>query len=498
MPRRLAGRIEYRYLVAGAFVFGLFMEILDTTIVNVALPTMGREFHAGTNALEWVVTGYLLSLAVWIPASGWIGDRFGTKRTFLFATATFVVGSALCGRAWSVESLAIFRVIQGIGGGMMTPVGTAMMYRVFSAQERARASAIIGVPTQLAPMLGPLLGGFLVTDINWRWIFYVNVPVGILSFAFSFLALREHTEPAAGRFDPFGFVFSALGLAGVLYALSQGPEIGWGAPVVLLTGLGGLLSFALLVKFERRMAIPMLDLGLLRNRVFGIANLIAFSLFAAQTGILFLLPLFLQNLLGLSALDAGLITFVQPLATILMVQVTSRLYLRLGPRLNLVICTFGIVLTSVLLMLVGLHTSLWWIRAIMMLRGVSGAFMMVSVQTTAFATIARDRMGRASSLFNTQRQAAASFGVAILATLLISRTKALLPSAVGSSLAAAQRASLLAFHEAFAGAAILGLLGVYCAFKIHNRDVFGAHSSPPPTEPPAALPPARAYAPAGN
>src|SRR5579884_3887063 len=175
-------RIEYKYLVAAAFVFGAFMEILDTTIVNVALPTLGNEFHATTSSLEWVVTGYLLSLAVWIPASGWIGDRFGTKRTFLFATMMFIVGSALCGRAWSVESLAFFRVIQGVGGGMMTPVGTAMMFRAFTIRERARASAYLAIPTQIAPMLGPLFGGFLVTNINWRWIFYVNVPIGLLSF----------------------------------------------------------------------------------------------------------------------------------------------------------------------------------------------------------------------------------------------------------------------------------------------------------------------------
>src|SRR5579884_2175321 len=178
-------RIEYKYLVAAAFVFGAFMEILDTTIVNVALPTLGNEFHATTSSLEWVVTGYLLSLAVWVPASGWVGDRFGTKRTFIVATSIFTAASVLCGSAWSIQSLALFRVLQGIGGGMMTPVGTAMIYRVYTVQERARASAIIGIPTQVAPMLGPVLGGLLVDKASWRWIFYVNLPVGALSVLFS-------------------------------------------------------------------------------------------------------------------------------------------------------------------------------------------------------------------------------------------------------------------------------------------------------------------------
>jgi EmrB/QacA subfamily drug resistance transporter len=219
-------QVEYRYLVAAAFVFGLFMDILDTTIVNVALPRLAEEFHANTATLEWVVTGYVLSLAVWVPASGWIGDRFGTKKTFLFATAMFVIGSALCGRAWSIESLVLFRIVQGIGGGMLTPVGTAMLYRAFTPAERARASAILSIPTMFAPMLGPLFGGFLVDAVNWRWIFYVNVPVGVLSFVFSWLVLKEHREPDAGKFDPPGFVFSAFGMAGVLFALSRATTAG--------------------------------------------------------------------------------------------------------------------------------------------------------------------------------------------------------------------------------------------------------------------------------
>src|SRR6202049_1539638 len=155
--------MHYKSLAATAFVFGLFMDILDTTIVNVALPVLGQDFNASTAQLEWVVTGYLLSLALWIPASGWIGDRFGTKRTFLFATAMFVFGSALCGAAWSIESLIFFRLVQGVGGGRLTPVGTAMLYRAFTPAERARASAILSIPTMTAPMLGPIVGGFLVT-----------------------------------------------------------------------------------------------------------------------------------------------------------------------------------------------------------------------------------------------------------------------------------------------------------------------------------------------
>ena len=181
------------------------------------------DFHAGNTTLEWVVTGYLLSLAVWIPASGWLGDRFGTKKTFLFAMAMFTIGSALCGFSRSIDQLIVFRILQGVGGGMMTPVGTAMLFRAFPPEERAKASAILSVPTSIAPALGPIFGGWLVTSVSWRWIFYVNLPVGILGFIFAALLLQEHTEETAGGFDIWGFLFSGGGLALVLYALAYAP-----------------------------------------------------------------------------------------------------------------------------------------------------------------------------------------------------------------------------------------------------------------------------------
>ena len=154
----------------GSFVAGMFMDIMDTTIINVALPTLGQNFGVGDGTFEWVVTGYMLSLAIWIPASGWIGDRFGTKKTFLFALIVFTIGSALCGAAWNIQSLIGFRLLQGVGGGMVTPVGTSMLFRAFPPSERAHASAVLTIPTAIAPALGPVLGGWLVDNASWRWI----------------------------------------------------------------------------------------------------------------------------------------------------------------------------------------------------------------------------------------------------------------------------------------------------------------------------------------
>ena len=190
----LLHRLNPKVSVSIVFVMAMFMAIMDITIVNVALPTLARDFHVKVDDIDTVVVGFLVSLAVFIPASGWLGDRFGTKRIFLLALAIFTVASALCGLSQSLTQLVIFRIVQGVGGGMLTPVGMAMLFRTFPPAERVRASRILIVPTAFAPALGPVLGGLLVTDASWRWVFYVNVPIGIIA-----LDLRDAVPARASR-----------------------------------------------------------------------------------------------------------------------------------------------------------------------------------------------------------------------------------------------------------------------------------------------------------
>jgi EmrB/QacA subfamily drug resistance transporter len=466
----------YKYLVAAAFLFGLFIDLMDLTIVNVALPTLGRVFGAGSSSLEWVVTGYLLSLAIWIPASGWIGDRFGTKRTFMFALAAFTIGSALCGAAPSIGALIAFRVLQGVGGGMMTPVGTAMLFRAFPPHERARAALILTVPTVVAPAMGPIVGGWLVDYVDWRWIFYVNVPVGIIGFLFCFLYLEEHREPVAGAFDFWGFLLSGAGLALILFALSRGPEDGWGSATVLMTGTTGLAAFVALVFVELRLPVPMLDLRLFTDRMFRNANVVFFAASASLVGVLFLLPLFLQNLRGYSAIETGVILLPQAMGVVLFGQLSGRLYPIIGPRRLLATALALFAVSSALLLLVGLETSVWWIAAIMFVRGIAMAFTFIPLQAATFATISSEKTGRASSLFNTNRQVGSSFGVAIFATVLTERAAAHANDIAGP--AGAAQAQLLAFHDAFFAAVIVGVIGVAFAFLIHDEDASGTMRAP--------------------
>jgi len=463
-------KLEYKWIVGIVFVFGLFTELLDTTITNVALPTLANEFSASTTTIQWVVTGYLLSLAVFIPVSGWAGDRFGTKRIFLVALALFTTSSFLCGTAWNIESLVAFRALQGVGGGMVTPVGTAMLFRAFPPAERAQAGALLTIPTVVAPASGPVLGGYLVEFHSWQWIFWINVPIGILGLLFAGLYLREEKQEDAGRFDAPGFVLSAAGLASLLYALAEAGSQGFESTRVLLFGFAGI---ALLVSFatvELRSPQPMIDVRLLSNKLFRATNTVQLIGFAGLMGALFLLPLLLQAEMGLSPFQSGLTTFPQSIGVVLMAQVAGRLYGSVGPRRLMMAGTFGVMLATLCFLAVGLETSQWWIRLIMLFRGMSFALMLVSLQTATYATIRPQDTGRASAIYNAGRQVAASFGVALLATVLSNRM-----SHHGAELGnpVTRDGALLAFHEAFLAAAVLAGIGILLTMLVDDREAAG-------------------------
>lgn len=475
-PRLALGRFDYPQVVAIAFVFGLFMELLDTTIINVAVPTLERHFQVGETTIEWVITGYLLSLAVWIPASGWIGDRFGTKRTFLFALATFTVASALCGAAWSVGSLIAFRVLQGVGGGMLTPVGSAMLFRAYPPSERAKASTILAIPTIVAPALGPLLGGVLVAHVSWRWIFYINAPFGVAAFVFGARFLVEHTEPRAGRFDGPGFVLSGAGLSLVLYALARGPGHGWAHPSTVVPGVVGLGCGVALVFVELARTDPLLDLRLFSDRMFRQANIAMMALTGSMLGILFLLPLFLQNLRGLDALHSGLATVPQAVGILLSIRTCGRIYPKVGPRRMMVFGTACSVVITGCFTMVDLDTSIWWIRLLLLLRGLSIAPAMVAMQVASYATVPPEKTGRASSLSNTDRQVSAALVVAILATVLASRSTALTKTAATKGAAALMDARVTAFHQTMLVSAAITVLAVVASWLIHDSDAVATMS----------------------
>ena len=460
----LGRRLEYKYIVAIVYIVALFLDILDVTIVNVAIPKLGVDFR--TENGEWIVLGYTLSLAVWIPVSGWLGDKFGTKRVFMFAFAAFVAGSLLCSMAQTINQLIAFRVFQGVGGGMLTPVGVSMLFRAFPPIERAKASTYIMIPTLLAPALGPILGGLLVTHASWRWIFLINVPIGIVGLIFGTLYLREHREPTTGKFDIPGFILSGGSLALIVYALSQGPRVGWGSAEVVLTLVVGLIGGAAMVWVETHVAQPMLALRLFANRIFRQCNVVSALSTMSFLGLLFVMPLYLQLLRGEDALHSGLTTFPQAFGVLISSQFAGRLYARIGPRRLMTggLLAAGLVIAT--FVRVDMHTSLWMLRSMMFARGLCMGFAFVPMQAASYATINPADNGRASAIFTTQRQVAVSIGVAVLASVLASYMSLSRPP---SSPAEISRA-LTGYHVAFGLAALFAILSAVAASFIRDSD----------------------------
>jgi EmrB/QacA subfamily drug resistance transporter len=445
----------------------MFMSIMDATIVNVALPTIGRDFSVSPTSVDGISIAFLVSLAVFIPASGWLGDRFGGKPVLLAAIAVFTVASALCGVAWSLTALVLFRILQGVGGGMLAPVGLAMLFRAFPPRERIRASAILTVPTTLAPALGPVIGGLLVDDLSWRWVFYVNVPIGLAALVFGQLCLAPSAEDSPGRFDLPGFLLSGIGLGLVMYGASEGPDLGWGSWVVLGCLASGAALLVVMVVVELRTRDPLVRLRLLGNRLFRSASGVIVLASVAFLGTLYAVSLYFQDGMGLSALGAGLSTFPEALGVMIGAQLASRvLYPRLGPRRHLVIGLLGTGLSIGLMALLTAQSSLWWARLLLFGMGLFMAQVFVPSQTAAFATISSEATGRASTLFNTVRQLGGAVGVAVLTTaiVLVGPTRLVGGHPV---------ANLAAYQVAFLVAAVICLLGIWSALGIRDEDAAG-------------------------
>ena len=456
--------INPKVSVSVVFIAAMFMSIMDTTIVNVALPSMSHDFHVVGTSIDAVVVGYLVSLAIIIPASGWLGDRLGTKRIFLGALALFTLASALCGLSTNLAMLIGFRVLQGIGGGALTPVGTAILYRTFAPSERVQVSRILTIPTAFAPATGPVIGGLLINNLSWHWVFYVNVPIGIAAFLFGLFFLQEHLERSVRSFDLPGFLLAGIGLALTMYALSEGPTYGWTSFSILSTLIVGLIGLTLFVFVELRSTHPILDLRLFSNRSFRTGNLVTLFSTAGFLGLLYAVPLFLQEARGVSALVSGLTTFPEAVGVLIATQIATRLYPNVGPRRLIVGGLIGVTLFIALMTLMGQDTTLWLMRGLIFLTGAGMSFSFTSVQAASFATISSAQTGQASALFNAQRQIGASLGVALLSSVI---------SAVGITQLNASGAAVpnfTAYHAAFIASTILVLIAACIGLTVHNSD----------------------------
>ncbi|GAB3492684.1 efflux MFS transporter permease [Flexivirga lutea] len=415
--------------VAGVVVLGAIMSILDITVVNVALPTFQRVFAGGGDPIAystvaWTVTAYTLALATVIPLTGWAADRFGTKRLYILAILLFTIGSALCATAGSIEVLIGFRVLQGLGGGMLMPLGMTILTHAAGPKRMGRLMAILGVPMLLGPIGGPILGGYLIEHASWHWIFLINVPIGIVAMVYAWFALENDSPTPSESFDFVGMLMMSPGLALFLFGVSSIPTDGFGSAKVLITGIIGLILILLFIRHTFKPQHPLLDLRLFKNRLLSLSTITMFLFVAAFFGGLLLVPTYFQAVRGESTFDSGLLVAAQGIGAMITMPLAGSLVDKMPVGRIVPFGLVGIIVGMFMLTQIDENTSYWYILPVLFLMGLGMGGTMMPIMTSALKTLKSHEIARGSTLINIVQQIGSSVGVAVLSTVLTDRQKA--------------------------------------------------------------------------
>lgn len=421
LPRLAIPDASYKWWALGVTIIGGFMSILDTSIVNIAIPKMMAVFAVDSQDAQWILTAYMLTMGVLQPVTGYFCDIFGTRRMYLLSLAAFTGGSALCGIAWSNDSMIFFRVIQAIGGGLIIPVTMTIVYNVFSVKERNMALGIWGISAMVAPAVGPTLSGYIVQYWDWRLIFTINIPVGIIGYVLAALILRETAIHHDSKFDMGGFLTSSIGLFCLLLALSKGVDDGWTSPYIVALFYVAFACLILFVAIELTHESPIMDLRLFNDRNFACSSLVIFLGCIGLFGGIFLLPLFMENLRDYSAMQTGIMMLPAAVASGLMMPVAGKLADKFGAKPIVVIGLALLAASCYPFSILDMDTPYGAIEMVMIMRGLGLGLFMMPVTVLGMNTVPLSKISRASSLNNTIRQVSGSLGIALLSTILQNR-----------------------------------------------------------------------------
>jgi EmrB/QacA subfamily drug resistance transporter len=420
--------------IATVVVLGTIMSILDTTIVNIAINHLSEDFDAPLPTIQWVATGYLLALATVIPLTGWAADRFGTKRLYMTSLALFLAGSALSGMAWSAHSLIAFRVLQGLGGGMIMPAGMTILTQAAGPQRVGRIMSVVGAPMLLGPILGPVLGGWLVDDVSWRWIFYVNVPIGAVALVLAQRILKPDTPQPRHRLDVLGLLLLSPGLAMLVYGLAEtGSHGGFAGAQEIVPTLAGIALIAAFVRHALRTDEPLLDMRLFMRHTPAVSGLTMALFAAAFFGSMLLLPLYYQVARGESALDAGLLMIPQGVGAAIMMPIAGRVVDRTGaarvvlPGLVLTLLGFGCFTQ------VEADTPYALLMTASFVAGLGIGATMMPTMAAAYQTLGHAEISRATTAFNIIQRGCGALGVALMSVILANQLADHLPGAANAS-----------------------------------------------------------------
>ena len=450
-------------------IAGMFMSVLDISIVNVAIPTIQGDFGVTTEDVQWIATAYSLALGVVVPVSGWLSDKFGPTRTYIMSLIGFAAGSALCGLAWNLESMIIFRILQAIPGGILPVVTLTIVYRIVPREKIGSAMGMYGLGIVVAPAVGPTLGGYLVEYVDWRLIFFINVPVGILGAVAAVLLLPRFAGGRAGRFDVLGFLTIGTALFSLLLALTEGESWGWTSYRVLILLTVGVLSMALFVIVELQVAEPMLDVRVFRYWPFTNSLLLISVLSVGLFGVLFFVPLFLQQAQGMGAFEAGLVLLPQALVMGALMPVAGRLYDKIGPRWP---ATIGLLIVAVgtyelhRATVDMTHAHMMWLLAF---RASGMGLAMMPIMTGGISAIPPALVSHGSAFNNVVQRTTAALGLAVLTAILTGQQAQMLADRTG--MIPADAATHL---PQVGGGAAAGFAGIYATYQQTSNQVFVA------------------------
>jgi EmrB/QacA subfamily drug resistance transporter len=417
---QVGDRIEpYVWRITAVAILGMMMSILDTTIVNVGLHTISKDLHATISEVQWIVTGYLIALGAVIPVTGWAARRFGAKRVYLVSLVLFTLGSALCGLSTTLPELVVFRVLQGVGGGMLMPVVMIIMASIAGPQRMGRVMAVVSMPMMLGPIFGPVIGGLILQNLHWSWIFFVNVPIGVLAFVLGARIIPHLDSGEAGRLDVLGLALFPAGVAAFIYGVS---ELGSGAAigsieviVPIIAGVALVVAFCLhALRVER----PLLDIRLYRNRVFAGSSLTTLFVAAALFGAMILVPLYYQVVRHESVVATGLLNGPQGLGALVAMPLANRLTERFGGGRVTLVGVATLCVSTVPLAFIGASTSIVLISLILVVRGVSIGLCFMPAMTAAFGALRPEQISDATPQLNVLQRVGGAVGTAVLAVAL--------------------------------------------------------------------------------
>lgn len=416
---------NYKWWLLANVMIGTFMAVLDATIVNVGLPKIMASFGVGLDKIEWVITAYMLAMAVMLPTSGWLADKFGYKRMYFLGLLVFTFGSLLCGLSGDENTLIIARIIQGLGAGTIQPLGMAIISREFPPHQRGVALGFWAISAAASVSFGPLIGGYLVDNFNWPLIFFVNIPIGIIGLLATIIIQGEYKNKRIRKFDYIGFISVIIFLPLMLFALTEGNAAtnseGWSAPYILICFAISIVALAVFITTELTASEPLIDLRLLKNHNFGLSMLILLIFSIGMFGSTFLMPIYLQNSLGYTALQAGAVFLPVGIIQGIMSPISGIISDKINAKIPMLLGVVLLALSFWVNTKLSYLTEHSYIMISLYLRGFSLGLIFTPLTTISLVEVPREKLAQASGLSNTLRQLGGSLGVALLATMLTSR-----------------------------------------------------------------------------